>query len=212
MYIKSHNFSNSKLRIFNRWIYEYILRVEKEEIKLHLTIEKVKNKVSRPYNKALVKASLLNELNFRIKRNTSNTANLYSNQREEFIRRYNLRNVCEGCNREPIQENAHIIMNSKIEKIAMLKRFSWYCANILHLCGTCHKIIDGKGNRPSKRRELLTINNIKKREKVNKLIYENLKKDRDILSKNRQKLERISKLPRDKAAREIMKIISTSGS
>ena len=200
MYIKSINFSNPKLRIYYKWIPVYInkVRIEKEE--LNKTLEKLKDKISRPYHKALIKASVLNELKDKI---LYSLKNVDCCDRNNFMRLYNIKSFCEGCKTEPIQEEAHIIMKCKGERIKKLKDYLQHYANLWLLCGTCHRIVDGRGGNVSKRRENLTINNLKSRLKIQKRIYEDLKEDRNFLVRERRKLEKLRGWSNEKVVREM---------
>jgi len=204
MYIKSCNFSNPKLQIYYKWIPVYIneVRIEKEE--LEKTFEKLKDKISRPYHKALIKATVLNELRDKI---LSSLKNVDCFDRERFMELYKIKPVCEGCKTEPIQEEAHIIMSCRGEKIKELKDYLHHYANLWLLCGTCHRIVDGRGGNVSKRRENLVIRNLKLRVKIQKMVYEDLKEDRNFLVGERRKLNGLISFSNSKAAKDVRIIL-----
>ena len=114
MYLKNINFSNPRLRIYYKWIPVYIKKVKIEKEELFKIFERLKDKISRPYHKALIKASVLNELKDKI---ICSLKNVDCCDRTNFMRLYHLKPICAGCKREPIQEEAHIIMSSKGENI-----------------------------------------------------------------------------------------------
>lgn len=204
MYIRTVNFSNKRLKIFYRWIPIYINDVQTEKEKLYSVFEKLKVKISRPYNKALIRASILNELRYNI---ISSLKNVDCCDRTSFMKLYNIKPVCEGCKVEPIQEEAHIIMSCKGKKIRELNNYLNHYANLWLLCGTCHRIVDGRGGNVSKRREMMTIKNLRSRIKIQKRVYEDLKVDRKRLSSEKKGIEKLLKYSNEKAVSEIKTIL-----
>ena len=176
MYIKNVNFSNPKLRIYYKWIHDRMQKVKLERKNLIKTFEKLKDKIARPYHKALIRASVLNELRDKMLNSLKNIDTC--NSREEFMSLYNIKPICEGCKREPIQEEAHIIERARTNKIRELRtcpEYGDHFANLFLLCATCHKIIDSKRNKSKipKQRYNLTINNLNKfKPKIQKRIYD----------------------------------------
>jgi len=130
MYLKSINFSNKYLRIYYKWVPEFLNRVEEEEKLLWETIEEIKETLSKYYNTAIIKRSLLNELQAKILQETSNTVKFYSPNSEEFMEYYKIRPVCEGCKKEPIQNNAHIIKKSREKNLKFPVKYLDHCANL----------------------------------------------------------------------------------
>ena len=187
MYIKSRHFSNRTLKQFY-WLIPYrVKEIEKKVKEFNYIIEKLKDKISRPYYKASIKASILNELRDKIIKQNSNNLRFYKPNRKEFISFYNLKSVCEGCKKEPIQEEAHIIKrNTEIKGLS--NNYLNHYANLWLLCGTCHNIIDGRRDKPKEEREQLLFKNLYHRKYLQKKIYDSLKKERKTLSYINKKL------------------------
>lgn len=205
-YIRNFYFSNPKVRLYNDSINYFLIdAIPKWEKRLLQLSKKLKNEFSYPYHKAEIKASKINELIYYIFSNTS-AIEIISREREEFLRAYGLINLCEGCKQEPIQEECHIIRKAKETRLK-LWRYSNTYANLLLLCGTCHRLLDTKGKNATKKRYRLLIRNLQKRKNIQRRILKNLIKDRDYLKEHYYMLKKILGLPRNKRIKELKSIL-----
>ncbi len=205
---------NNKLKIYYSPLPVFIERTDEKIDELDKIIKMLKKRFSIPYHKAKIKASKLNKLEIKILSGISSTRKFYApsyHHRNKFIKLYRIAPFCEGCKKEPIQCEAHIIKQSKGKSNRALKKFIDHYANIWLLCGTCHSIVDGKGCTPSKERINRLLKNLKKRASVQRKMYEVLKKDKNDIKRWCTKFKgilRTAKISEERAIIELKEILN----
>jgi len=213
--IKSSGFSNKKLRIFYPWLIKKLLDIDKKLARFDHTIEMIKNRFSYPYNKAKIRASSLNNFRDIILAELSGTHDMFSPHRKNFMQVYNVSDICEGCKYETIQEEAHIVMDSHLRshRISNLRGYKDHYANIWLLCGTCHNLVDKRScwNKASTKRIKKLISNLEKHAKLQKLMYESLKRDCNFLTTIDRELREINMLDEKRAVPKISKLMKLYG-
>ena len=212
-YLKAKTFSNNKLKLYYNLLPDFLILIENEKENFRLVCEKLKDKISRPYHKALIKATIINEYREVIYDLTSGVELLRPPRRDEFRKKFEIPNKCQGCLREPIQEEAHIIQKAQGKNIKNISNYLHHYANLWLLCGTCHNIVDKKNcwNDTSEKLKEKFLSNLGKRKDIDKKMYELLRDDRMFIKKKRKKIELLLKMSSENVVQEFFKLKKKEG-